>query len=186
MSSSNSESSSSTSTTHQKVEIVRKAIELFQHDKILDAYDLLKHSSITENSIPSLLMMHQELSSSSDDDQNGLLLSKEEEQLVKLIYKDGALAKMLLYEFSSGDGWNTCVDKDDCKTFYKQTCKIDGGKGGSESEPSLHAIKIEGIIETPVFNLMSILYEVDLLKEADPQGKGMIHYESFIRMCLQN
>ncbi|EFC45205.1 predicted protein [Naegleria gruberi] len=26
----------------------------------------------------------------------------------------------------------------------------------------------------------------DLLKEADPQGKGMIHYESFIKMCLQN
>ncbi|KAF0984612.1 hypothetical protein FDP41_000511 [Naegleria fowleri] len=26
----------------------------------------------------------------------------------------------------------------------------------------------------------------DLLKEADPQRKGQIHYESFIRMCLQN
>lgn len=26
----------------------------------------------------------------------------------------------------------------------------------------------------------------DMLKEADPQGKGQIHYETFIRMCLQN
>ncbi|KAL9644611.1 hypothetical protein ABK040_015350 [Willaertia magna] len=26
----------------------------------------------------------------------------------------------------------------------------------------------------------------DLVREVDPQGKGSIHYESFIKMCLQN
>ncbi|EFC45118.1 predicted protein [Naegleria gruberi] len=179
MSSSSESSSNIPPTNQQKIEIIRKSIELFQHDKILDAYDLLKKQySITENSISSLLESRESSSDIDEQEEQNETLSKEEAELVKLIYKDGALAKMLLSEFSSSAGWNTCVDKDDCKTFYKQTCKIDGGKGGSEAEPSLHAIKIEGIIETPVFNLMSILYEVDLYKNWVPQlGEcGVIKY----------
>lgn len=108
---------------------------------------------------------------------------------MQLIYRDGALAKMLLHEFNSSDGWNLCVDKDRAKTYYKRSGQVSqkyfgtsgtnsGHVDGATDDAPLHVIKIEGEIDAPIFNLLSILYEIDLYKEWVPQldNCGVIKY----------
>lgn len=55
-------------------------------------------------------------------------------------------------ELASDEGWELQRDRDGIRTMYR------GSAGGSP----LIRIRIEGFIEAPVFNMLALLYEVDL------------------------
>lgn len=145
-------------------EIISRALSLFAKDRVLEAYDLLVERF--------------------GDDFRNVVSDPSEEEIIGIIYKDGALARMLLREFKSTEGWKACVDKDRTKTFYKKSQAItmkdhaNATTAVHDEGAPLHVIKIEGHIDSPVFNLMSILYEVDLYGVWVPQLKqcGVVKY----------
>ncbi|KAG2375153.1 hypothetical protein C9374_010157 [Naegleria lovaniensis] len=134
---------------------IRDAFHLFSNDKVLQAHDLLIH-----HFGPNFKTF---ISKVSDQD---LVLDSNDVDMIRLIYRDGALAKMLLHEFNCSDGWNLCVDKDRAKTYYKRSGQVSQqyfGTGTNSScidgvtdDAPLHVIKIEGEIDAPIFNLLSI------------------------------
>ncbi|KAL9648089.1 hypothetical protein ABK040_007456 [Willaertia magna] len=74
------------------------------------------------------------------------------DHFVSQIYLDGKLSEKLIKELESNDGWAACIDKDRIKSFYKQ--KSNG----------IHELKLEGVIDAPIFQVLSIFYEIDLYK----------------------
>ncbi|KAG2370642.1 hypothetical protein C9374_014726 [Naegleria lovaniensis] len=88
---------------------------------------------------------------------NKSILPSEITQKLKQIIHDGKLAEQVMREFNSDDGWKLCVEKDKMQSFYK-----DNGRG-------MHAVKVQGHISAPIFQVLSIFYEVDLYKSWVPQ-----------------
>jgi len=106
---------------------LNEAIRLFNHEKTLDAYRLLKQHKVESVS--------------------ELNVDEQSKKDLHQILEDGKFAEFLLNEFESGNGWHQCVNKDKMQSFYK-----DKGSG-------LHAVKVQGSIEAPIFQVLSIFYE---------------------------
>jgi len=68
--------------------------------------------------------------------------------------------KVLLQDFSSTEGWNLVKEADGVKTFYKH-----------ESSTPVHSIRLEGVVESPLFDVTAVVYEADLYKNWWPLVK---------------
>lgn len=66
-------------------------------------------------------------------------------------------------ELASDDGWELQRDRDGIRTLYR------GSAGGSP----LIRIRIEGFVNAPVFNMLALLYEVDLFHLWLPRFAGI-------------
>ncbi|KAF0982087.1 hypothetical protein FDP41_011948 [Naegleria fowleri] len=126
--------------------LVQKAIDLFDNERLLEAYHLL-----IDNEINVVRTVDDESSN------NKSVLPSDITQKLQQIIQDGKLAEQVMREFNSDDGWKLCVEKDKMQSFYK-----DNGRG-------MHAVKVQGYISAPIFQVLSIFYEVDLYKSWVPQ-----------------
>jgi hypothetical protein len=80
-------------------------------------------------------------------------LWKSHESLLETIKRENTEANTLLHELQSEEGWELCANKDNIQTFYRK-----------EAHEKLHTLKIQGTIDSPMFNVLSIFYEIDLYK----------------------
>ncbi|KAF4693457.1 hypothetical protein FOZ60_010875 [Perkinsus olseni] len=62
---------------------------------------------------------------------------------------------------SHDDGWQLQRDSKGIKTYYKH----------NKDTPNLHSLRIEGVIDCPLFDLMALLSEVDFYKDWIPSYK---------------
>jgi len=65
--------------------------------------------------------------------------------------KESEEVQQLLNDFNSYNGWILTRDADGIKTFYKH-----------EDPNPIHSIRLEGMIDCPLLNILSVVYEVDL------------------------
>ena len=122
--------------------LVQKAIDLFDNERLLEAYHLL-----IDNEINVVRTVDDESSN------NKSVLPSDITQKLQQIIQDGKLAEQVMREFNSDDGWKLCVEKDKMQSFYK-----DNGRG-------MHAVKVQGYISAPIFQVLSIFYEGSFFRE---------------------
>lgn len=134
---------------------------LYQNDKLFAAHQLLRH---TLESIE----FHLQVESIGDDvKQRHMILKAVRDGIatnrdVVMCCEEHAEAKRLLAELvDGGKQWKLAYEtSDDVRVFYRHENKSDN-----------HAIRIEGTIEGPIFNVLAIFYEIDLYKLWTPNMK---------------
>ncbi len=130
-----------TSSNHDNDLIIRQALDLFENDKTLEAFRLLRNQGIKLDRY----INDEDNSSSNEELSNGN--GDDISQQIKQIVHDGTLAESLIKEFESDDGWKLCVEKDSMQSFYK-------AKGSG-----MHSVKVQGTIQASMFQVLSIFYE---------------------------
>ncbi|KAL0476596.1 hypothetical protein AKO1_006092 [Acrasis kona] len=100
-----------------------------------------------------------------------------ENSTFKKIASESAEAKRILDQIDNPNGWQLCADKDDIKTFYKKD---------ERSNTPLHVVKLEGTVNSPIFNVLSIFYEIDLYKTWLPRltaSDNLAQYGRYRFLC---
>ncbi|KAF4736279.1 hypothetical protein FOZ63_010765, partial [Perkinsus olseni] len=69
--------------------------------------------------------------------------------------------KKVRIALTNDDGWQLQRDSKGIKTYYKH----------NKDTPNLHSLRIEGVIDCPLFDLMALLSEVDFYKDWIPSYK---------------
>jgi hypothetical protein len=95
-----------------------------------------------------------------------------ENTILNDVARENEEAKHILREIESEEGWELCADKDDIQTYYRK-----------EENEKLHALKIQGTIDSPMFDVISIFYEVDLYKTWMPRMTLSRILKQYGRVC---
>eukprot|EP01114_Cavostelium_apophysatum_P016047 TRINITY_DN4501_c0_g1_i1.p1 TRINITY_DN4501_c0_g1~~TRINITY_DN4501_c0_g1_i1.p1 ORF type:complete len:333 (-),score=43.80 TRINITY_DN4501_c0_g1_i1:115-1113(-) len=95
--------------------------------------------------------------------------------IVKSLRTECAQVDHLLEELRNEEGWTLVRESDGVKTFYRH----------EESTPT-YSIKMEGIIDSPLFNVLALAYEDDLYKNFIPMVKESrrLHFVSGYRKVV--
>jgi len=86
-----------------------------------------------------------------DGKKEDLLKTLSENPSIQTLKKEASEVNKLMSEFDSNEGWTLVNDKDGVRSYYRH-----------ETSSPMHSMKIEGIIPAPLFNVLAIIYEVDL------------------------
>jgi len=87
------------------------------------------------------------------------LLKKYERELNEIVEKFQETSH-LLQEFHTLNGWSLVKKKNEVSTFYRH-----------EEGDLMHSIRLEGVISCPIFDVLAVVYEVDLYPEWWPHIK---------------
>jgi len=127
--------------------LIDECRQYYKRDKLFLAYEkvlLIEHN----------IRYHEEKHEGLDKERLNSLKIKMASDLSELfskIKKEYTEVQKLLQDFYSEKGWSLQRDSDNVKTWYKH----------EESAP-IYSIKMEGIVESPIFNILAMAYEDDL------------------------
>jgi len=81
-----------------------------------------------------------------------LLNSIDEDNTFTILEEEAsAVLELFLSDFQDSEGWNEVHNSDGIRTSYRH-----------EYGNPIHSLKMEGIINQPIFNVCSVIYEIDL------------------------
>jgi hypothetical protein len=149
--------------------IIQEIEVLYNREKLFAAAEQLKNLKEALNNI---------IKSDDAVKIQNILESLSSNEILENVEVESVEAKRIMHEIESEEGWQLCTDKDEIQTFYRR-----------EENEKLHAIKIQGTIDSPMFNVLSIFYEIDLYKTWMPRmtdSRILKQYGRYRFLCYYN
>eukprot|EP00002_Diphylleia_rotans_P027324 TRINITY_DN5472_c0_g1_i1.p1 TRINITY_DN5472_c0_g1~~TRINITY_DN5472_c0_g1_i1.p1 ORF type:complete len:318 (-),score=43.86 TRINITY_DN5472_c0_g1_i1:292-1245(-) len=131
---------------------------LFNDAKVAFEDERLFAASSIIHSIESALNIHSQELTKNYTQVKIDIINELSSQLSHTILAEEAAARRLLSTFESSDGWQLFYENDGIKTWYQ----------GVEGNPA-YSFKIEGMVNAPLINVVSICYEVDMFSNWIPR-----------------
>ncbi|KAL0488338.1 PCTP-like protein [Acrasis kona] len=127
---------------------IKGILDLYEEEKLFQAADELDdlHNSLNQHKDSDLVQK--------------IKLEMDNNKTIQKMIKEEKLAKKLLNAMESSDGWTESVDRDRVQVYYK------------EESTTVHSLKIVGVLDSPMLNVLTVFYESDLYKSWTPSMKS--------------
>jgi len=139
------------SLTIRSDDMIKLMLNKYEDEKLFEAYDELEKLNTM------LIAADSDLLRSKIND---IRREIDNNNTIQKMIKEEELARRLLNAMETDEGWSESVDRDRVQVYYK------------EESATIHSLKIVGVIDSPMLNVLTVFYESDLYKSWTPSMKS--------------